>query len=68
MRLNAEEMNFIVIFNTVSRDKALQEIVSRIPYIEDKDLEEIAEHVILKLDRMTDEEYAAIDFDSWREA
>lgn len=68
MRLNAEEMNFIVIFNTVSRDKTLQEIVSRIPYIEDKDLEEIAEHVILKLDRMTDEEYAAIDFDAWREA
>ena len=68
MRLNAEEMNFIVIFNTESRDKAMQEIVSRIPYIEDKDLEEVAEHVILKLDRMTDEEYAAIDFDAWREA
>lgn len=67
MRLNVEEMNFLAIFDTTSMDTAVQAIASSLPDIDNKELEEIAEHVLLKLDAMSEEEFTALDFDVYRE-
>ena len=71
MRLNVEEMSFLTTFVTTftatSREEAVQRIISRLPYLSDKELETIAEHTILKLDRMSDDEFSALVFDDYGE-
>ena len=67
MRLNVEEMIFIAVFDTSTRETAVQGIAEALPQIEDRELEHIAEQLLLKLDRMSDEEFAAIDFSFYGE-
>ena len=67
MRLNVEEMNFLAIFDTTSMDTAVQAVANSLPDMDNKELEEIAEHVLLKLGAMSEEEFAALDFDVYRE-
>ena len=67
MRLNVEEMNFLAIFDTTSIDTAVQAIANSLPDIDNKEVEEIAEHVLIKLGTMSKEEFATLDFDIYRE-
>lgn len=67
MRLNVEEMSFLAIFDTTSIETAVQAIMSSLPDIDNKELEGIAEHVLLKLNSMSEEEFNALDFDIYRE-
>lgn len=67
MRLNVEEMNFLAALDTATKDAAVQEILSSLPYLESKELEEIAERVLLKLDTMSEDEFTALDLDIYRE-
>ena len=67
MRLNVEELNFLAALDAATKEAAVQEILSRLPYIKSPELEEIAEHVILKLDAMNDDEFAALDLAIYRE-
>lgn len=67
MRLNVEEMNFLAAMETVTKEAAIQDILSQLPYLGSKELEEIAERVLLKLDAMSEEQFAALDFEVYRE-
>ena len=62
MRLNVEEMNLLYMFDTSSRKAAVQDILDRFPFLENEELKEICQQTMKKLEQMTDEEFAAIDF------
>ena len=62
MRLNIEEMNLLYMFDTSSRKAAVQDILNRFPFLENEELKEICQQTVDKLEAMTDEEFAAIDF------
>lgn len=62
MRLNVEEMNLLYMFDTSSRKAAVQDILDRFPFLENEELKEICQQTVKKLEKMSDEEFAAIDF------
>lgn len=62
MRLNVEEMNLLYMFDTSSRNAAVQDILDRFPFLENEELKEICQQTVKKLEHMTDEEFKAIDF------
>ena len=62
MRLNIEEMNLLYMFDTSSRKAAVQDILDRFPLMENEELKEICQQTVDKLETMTDEEFATIDF------
>lgn len=62
MRLNIEEMNLLYMFDTSSRKAAVQDILNRFPFLKNDELKEICQQTVDKLEAMTDEEFAAIDF------
>ena len=62
MRLNVEEMNLLYMFDNSSRMAAVQNILDRFPFLENEELKEICQQTVRKLDAMTDEEFAAMDF------
>ena len=62
MRLNVEEMNLLYMFDNSSRMAAVQDILDRFPFLENEELKEICQQTVRKLEAMTDEEFAAIDF------
>lgn len=67
MKLNVEEMNLLFLFDTSSREAAIQDILSRLPFVEDAELGDICEQTVLKLEQMTDEEFSALDFSVYKE-
>ena len=62
MRLNVEEMNLLYMFDTSSRKAAVQDILDRLPFLENEELKEICQRTVTKLENMTDEEFDVIDF------
>ena len=67
MRLNIEEMNLLFLFDTSSRKAAIQDILSRLPFVVDSELKEICEQTARKLEQMTDDEFSALDFSAYKE-
>lgn len=67
MRLNVEEMNLLFLFDTSSREAAIQDILSRLSFVDEEELEEICKQTALKLEQMTDEEFSALDFSVYKE-
>ena len=67
MRLNVEEMNLLFLFDTTSREAAIQDILSRLSFVDDEELEEICKQTVMKLEQMTDEEFSALDFSVYKE-
>ena len=62
MRLNVEEMNLLYMFDNSSRKAAVQDILDRFSFLENEELREICQQTVEKLEAMTDEEFATIDF------
>ena len=62
MMLNVEEMNFMLMFDTSSRDAAIQDINSTIPGMENEELAEIARRTVRKIEAMSEEEFGTLDF------
>ena len=62
MRLNVEEMNLLYMFDNSSRKAAVQDILDRFPFLENEELREICQQTVEKLEAMTDEEFATINF------
>ena len=67
MRLNVEEINLLFLFDTSSRKAAIQDILSRLPFVVDSELKEICEQTAQKLEQMTDDEFSALDFTAYKE-
>ena len=67
MMLNIEELNLLYVFDCSSRIAAASDIKRNIPLMEDAELRDMSEILLGKLERMTDEEYAQIDFELLKE-
>lgn len=60
---NVEEMNLLCIIKGSDREDTINNLFEVIPYINDKDIKQIAERLIGILDTMTDAKYNEISFD-----
>ncbi|MBP5432256.1 transposon-transfer assisting family protein [Ruminococcus sp.] len=60
---NIEEMNLLCIIKGYDREDTINNLFEVIPYINDKDIKQVAERLIGILDGMTDAEYSEISFD-----
>ena len=55
-----EEINLMCVFDAKGRTELIENISRVLPYLDDKDMEELANRVIGKLQNMTDEEFAEV--------
>ena len=53
-----EEINLMCVFEAKGRTELIEDINRGLPHLDDKDMEELANRVIGKLQNMTDEEFA----------
>jgi hypothetical protein len=61
-RFTVEEINLIGIFDTSSRNRLISELVDAIGGFEDAEMREIAENALNKVSKLTDAEFAALEF------
>jgi hypothetical protein len=61
-QFTVEEINLIGIFDTTSRKRLISELVGAIGGFDDADLREIAENALRNVSRLTDTEFAALEF------
>ena len=59
-KFTVEEINLMCVFDRSSRTELIEDIGRVLPHLEDKDMEELANQVINKLQNMTDEEFAEV--------
>lgn len=62
MRLTIEEMSLLQAMEHTCRKMAIFDIKASLPDIEDRELRELCEKVLQKVENMTDADFAAIDF------
>ena len=62
MNFSMEEMNLICVYNATTRPSLIREIQHGLPDTADDELREIMVQVLSKLERLTDEEFSAINF------
>lgn len=55
-----EEINLMCVFDAKGRTELIEDISRVLPHLDDKDMEELANRVIGKLQNMTDEEFAEV--------
>ena len=57
MKLTLEEMYFLSRSDLSSRGAAVRNILDRLPYMDDEELKEMAEQLVKKLEKMSDQEF-----------
>ena len=57
MKLTLEEMYFLSRSDLSSREAAVRNILDRLPYMDDEELKEMAEQLVKKLEKMSDQEF-----------
>ena len=55
-----EEINLMCVFDAKGRTELIEDIGRVLPHLDDRDMEELANRVIGKLQNMTDEEFAEV--------
>ena len=55
-------LNLQTISTSPPRKTAVQDILSRLPYMENDELKSMASEILRKLDRMSDDEFFSYDF------
>ncbi len=65
--LNAEEIILLGIFDTLSKENAIRDILAMIPTVKIESMRDSLMQLAMKLDRMEDSEFAEIDFDVYKE-
>ena len=55
-----EEINLMCVFDAEGRTELIEDIGRVLPHLDDKDMEELANRVIGKLQNMIDEEFAEV--------
>ena len=65
--LNAEEIILLGIFDTSTKENAIRDILAVIPTIKIDTMRDQMMSLAMKLDRMKDSEFEAIDFDMYKE-
>ena len=65
--LNVEEIILLGIFDTSTKENAIRDILAMIPTIKIDTMRDQMMSLAMKLDRMKDSEFEAIDFDMYKE-
>ena len=65
--LNAEEIILLGIFDTSTKENAIRDILAMIPTMKIDTMRDQMMSLAMKLDRMKDSEFEAIDFDMYKE-
>ena len=65
--LNAEEIILLGIFDTSTKENAIRDILAMIPTMQIDTMRDQMMSLAMKLDRMKDSEFKAIDFDMYKE-
>lgn len=60
--LNTEEISMLSIFNTVSRKRAIQDILDHLSSIQDVEMKTLVFRILKKLEKMSDDEFCVYDF------
>ena len=55
-----EEINLMCVFEAKGRTELIEDIGRVLPHLDDRDMEELVNRVIVKLQNMTDEEFAEV--------
>ena len=63
-KFTVEEINLMCVFDTKGRTELIEDIGRVLPHLADKDMEELANRVIGKLQNITDEEFGSIDLEA----
>ena len=61
MMLNVEELSLLSAFNTETRTGTIRDLHIMLVHLEDPDFEELCRRLVEKLEKMSDEDYAALD-------
>lgn len=61
-KFTVEEINLICIFESRSRTKIISDIKEAIKHLDDEEMVELSNRVVVKLDDMTDKEFAEMEF------
>lgn len=61
-KFTVEEINLISVFESMSREKVIQDISNAMKHLDDKDMIELSLRVVEKLKRLSDEEFSELDF------
>lgn len=61
-KFTVEEINLISIFESRSRIKVMQDISNAMKHLDDKEMVELSLQVVEKLNGMSDEEFAELEF------
>ena len=62
-QFTVEESNLICVFAGESRAEVIEDINGALPYLDDKDMKELSQRVLDKLQNMTEEEFAGLSFE-----
>ena len=65
--LNTEEIILLGIFDTSTKENAIRDILALIPTMQIDTMRDQMMSLAMKLDRMKDSEFEAIDFDMYKE-
>ena len=65
--LNTEEIILLGIFDTSTKENAIRDILAMIPTMQIDSMRDQMMSLAMKLDRMKDSEFEAIDFDMYKE-
>jgi hypothetical protein len=65
--LNTEEIILLGIFDTSTKENAIRDILAMIPTMQIDTMRDQMMSLAMKLDRMKDSEFEAIDFDMYKE-
>lgn len=64
MTFTIDEKEIISMYDTSDRVKLIARLKEILPHIDDKEMTEITDNAISKLERMTDSEFAETEFES----
>lgn len=64
MTFTIDEKEIISMYDTSDRVKLIARLKEILPYIDDKEMAEITDNAISKLERMTDSEFSETEFES----
>ena len=60
INLTVEETNLLSIYDTGSRQELIENVIEALPFM-DEDMREIAKRTLVKIDELSDTEYAGLD-------
>lgn len=68
INFSPEELTFLQHYKAPNKEQTIIEITRVIPLIEEEEMKELAENVLVKLNKITEDDFKAIDFNEVIEA